>query len=129
MRYLVAALILISAATAYDDSWMNEPHYTLTDGNELYSFCKAAESTAHTTEDGKIEFVGSTDAMMNGHSCYAYIRGVVDSIPLKDFHPTEKVRLSQFVDVVTQYLRDHPAERNQPAYGLVRIALTKAFHK
>jgi hypothetical protein len=53
---------------------------------------------------------------------------VVDSIPEGEgFAPADKVQMTQYVDVVLTYLRDHPNQRHLPAYYLTRTALSNAF--
>jgi hypothetical protein len=52
----------------------------------------------------------------------------VDSIPDGEgFEPDPDVKISQHVDVVLAYLRDHPEKRHLSAYYLTRSALTDAF--
>jgi hypothetical protein len=103
---------------------------SLTDGNELYSWCEAAENV--------VVLSGGTDVMMRSSAtqdevvmatkCWTYIEAVVDSTPAGDeFDPSPGVRLSQYVDVVTAFLKSHPSTRDKNAAPLVMQALIEGF--
>jgi Rap1a immunity proteins len=124
---LLAVVISPVGSSAIPQTWATG-HRVLMDGNALYAVCQKAER-AITFSGEHIE--NSTqvprDAYITG-KCLGYIIAVVDSIPAGEgFDPAENVRLSQYTDVVLRYLRDNPDKRQQPAYYLVRVAITKAF--
>jgi hypothetical protein len=84
-------------------------------GNRLWSLCSQPPNSVAKAE------------------CAGYVLGVVDAIKEDDAVngftaclPTE-VTTVQVVDVVTDYLRQNPAERHYLAAGLVARALARAF--
>jgi hypothetical protein len=104
---------------------------TLTDGNQLYGWCKAYKG-AVKLEDERILLNKSTDAptAFEAGQCLAYVRGVVDSMPVGgDFSPGPKVTLTQYTDVVFKYLDEHPELRDKQASSLVWSGLLQAFSK
>ena len=103
---------------------------SLTNGNELYGWCRTYRETVRT-RDGQFAIPTSdTSVAFDAGSCMAYVRGVVDSTPAGDtFDPNSSVRVSQYVDVVFRYLDAHPEERDQSAGFLAQNALTQAFPK
>lgn len=73
---------------------------------------------------------GSSRTQMSAASCWAYVEGIVDSMPVgEEFSPGEKVRLSQYADVVFAFLKTHPQLRDKMGVVLVQTALCEAFHK
>jgi len=108
-----------------------EYHHVLVRGSELYSLCQAWERNIRVTTENELEAYEATgtrrDAFWAGQ-CWGYIEGIVDSIPAGEgFGPDPKVRVSQFVETVMLYLRNHPEEHHLPAYTIARTALIKAF--
>lgn len=85
MRYLPAFFFLITMLNAEVEPWMKEARYSLTSGNDLYGYCKAAENRARTMDGGKLKYGGTPHDAMEANTCYSYIRGVVDSIPAPTF--------------------------------------------
>jgi len=125
---LVVSLASVSNCSVLAQDWRTKGYHSLKDGNELYSNCQTLqENIKYEGENLRLKTSeGST--VLSAGICWGYIEGVVDSIPVTEgFGPDSNVRLSQYVDVVTAYLRDYPNQRHLPAYGLVRTALTKAF--
>jgi hypothetical protein len=67
--------------------------------------------------------------------CHGYIEGIIDmemfvknNLNLKgDFCIPKNVTAKQLVDIVTQYLNEHPVERRYTAASEVYIAITSAF--
>lgn len=113
----------LGSAQAPRTPWYEKSYHTLMDGNELYSLCIEAEKHIHVSGDGNID-IGSIPAAQ----CWSYVEAVVDSIPAGEgFEPSEKVRLTQYVDIVRIYLKNHPEQRHLPAHFLTRWALTDAF--
>jgi hypothetical protein len=103
---------------------------SLTDGNELHSWCQAYKDAIKTKDDGF--YLQSTDVStgFDAGGCMGYVRGVVDSLPTGgDFSPGPKVKLTQYVDVVFKYLEEHPELRDKPAHILAEDALSRAFPK
>lgn len=125
---LILSLILFVPAPLTQD-WAHKRYHQLLDGNELYSACQDAQKSLRRQGD-YLSFEGDHDTVFNAGKCFGYVTAVVDSIPAGEgFEPDSDVRLTQYVDVVTSYLRDHPASRNQQAHHLARRALTDAFPK
>jgi hypothetical protein len=93
-------------------------------GNELYTLC-------------------NSESYYDKGKCLGYIQGAADlisglqsSLSTKDHQPmwrmndvcgSSNVTSRQVKDVVTLYLRDHPADRDQPAAQLITIALIQTF--
>jgi len=105
---------------------------SLVDGNELYAWCKDAQDTLRIEADGSIQIRSGSShtAVVGAASCWAYIEGIVDSTPAGgQFNPDKNVRLSQYVDVVVEFLKSHPQSRDKMAVALVQTALCEAFHK
>ena len=100
----------------------------LVNGNELYAWCAVAQRVMTPNSEGTVNFSGSIDDAVAGRSCWVYIQGVIDSTPSGgEFNPGPNVRFSQYVDVVTEYLRVHANIRNQPASKLIQNALRESF--
>jgi len=105
---------------------------SLVDGNELYTWCQDARDTLKIEADNSVSFrSGSTHtSVMGAASCWAYIEGIVDSTPAGgEFSPGKNVRLSQYVDVVLEFLKSNPQSRDKMGVVLVQTALREAFHK
>jgi len=83
------------------------------DGNQLNNVCSDE---------------GSSRAM-----CMAYVTGIVDATEYDRFvrDRTQCIRAGvsneQLRDVVKNYLRDHPADRDRNATVIVRLAIQQAF--
>jgi hypothetical protein len=123
-------VVMNSQVTSTQDWWTTKSHYVLEDGDELYAQCQSAAETVKLGEGENADMkptASRTDILQTG-VCWGYIKGVVDSIPAGEgFHPDANVRISQYVDIVTEYLRKNPNRRQQPAYFLARTAVTEAF--
>ncbi|SRR6266850_8538693 len=105
---------------------------SLVNGNELYAWCQGAQDTFRIGADNSINVrSGSSHTdIMGAASCWAYIEGIVDGTPVGgEFKPDKNVRLSQYVDVVFEFLKSHPQSRDKMAMVLVQTALCEAFHK
>jgi hypothetical protein len=95
-------------------------------GNDLYKQCQSSPATpAYGQCVGYIQGVTDTMAgeadlarIKQGKTLYQGFYSHYWCIP-----PVG----SQINDLVIKYLRDHPADRNSGAYGLVSIALTQAW--
>lgn len=82
-------------------------------GNQLYTACSDPRNAA----------------------CESYVTGIVDAVSAmtsgakhkKSFCARPEVQGGQFVEVVVNYLRDHPASRSDGAAGLAIKALTISF--
>lgn len=102
---------------------------SLVGGNELYAWCSTAQRTVNVQVDG-VRFTGSPEDQHAAALCWGYVEGIVDMSPVgEEFNPGEGVRSSQYVDVITNYLKSHPNIRNQSAAELVQNALREAFPK
>jgi hypothetical protein len=120
--------MFVSNCPVLAQDWTKKYYHSLQDGNELYSACQSAQENVQTEgENIRLKTSAGQTALHVG-ICLGYIEGVVDSIPAGEgFEPDANVRLSQYVDVVTEYLRNNPNLRHLSAYRLVRTALTDAF--
>jgi hypothetical protein len=134
MRFVLAfaaacLFVLMGSQATSTQDWTTKRYLVLEDGNQLYSQCQSAEESLKLEEETvSLKPTASRRDAFPAGVCWGYIRAVVDSIPAGEgFEPDENVRLSQYLDVVTAYLRNHPNERQHPAHHLVRIALTEAF--
>jgi hypothetical protein len=135
-RVVGALLLCLSAASAGSRSvpeaeqarpWYNKSYHSLMDGNRLYGACQEAERSLRIEGDSIVAKEHS-DGLVQAGACWGYVNGIVDSIPAgEDFEPNSQVRLSQYVDVILDCLRAHPETRHQPAFGLVRTCLARAF--
>ncbi len=103
---------------------------SLTDGNELYSWCRAYKDVARTKEEGFYIDSENNSTAFDAGMCMGYVRGIVDSLPAGEgFSPGPKVRLTQYADIVFKYLDEHPELRDRQAGILVASALSQAFPK
>jgi hypothetical protein len=125
---LVISLASISSCRVLAQDWTTKSYHSLVDGNDLYSACRSAQENIKFEGENMRLKTSEGSTVLSAGICWGYIEGVVDSIPGGEgFEPDASVRLSQYVDVVTAYLRDNPNQRHLHAYALVRIALTRAF--
>jgi hypothetical protein len=127
---LTAALFFVSATNPQIRD--TGQRVSLTNGNELYTWCQAAQTVLHADANGEVSIKSGArivDALNAGH-CFGYIRGIVDNMPIGgDFSPNPNVKLTQYIDVVFAFLRDHPNVRDRQASLLVERALQEAFSK
>jgi len=81
-------------------------------------------AVAYVTGNRLLEGCTSADPDAQG-ICLGYVIGTVDTltIPCLPAHVTAK----QLQDIVTAYLREHPATRHQPASFLVASAVFATF--
>jgi hypothetical protein len=120
--FCVLSFVVVAALSTYSQD--RELHWVTEDGNDLYSQCLAWEQVQKN--GGK----SAADTVVKGQACYSFILGVVNSLPVsKDFHPRKGTDNEQFVDVIILYLRQHPAERDKPAYYSMVTALKTAFQE
>ncbi len=118
----ILSLMMVAALSTYAQN--TELHWVSEYGNDLYSQCLAWEQVQQN--GGK----SAADTVVKGQACYSFILGVVNSLPInKAFHPPKGTDNEQFVDVVILYLRQHPAERDKPAYYLMVTAFKNAFQE
>jgi hypothetical protein len=111
-------------------SWTTKKHHVLEDGNQLYSECQSLQQNTTIGEGVAVHRDVTREDVMDAGACWRYVKATVDSIPeAEGFEPGSDVRINQYIDVVVLYLRNNPASREQPAYYLVRTALTSAFGK
>jgi len=79
-------------------------------GNELYQNCTAAS--------------GSLQAIF----CVGYVTAVSDSlISQRLMCAPEGAQVGQAMDVIVDYLRAHPEQRQRSGYSLAELALVGAF--
>lgn len=128
-RIVIAAAVLLTTALVIKAEIKETGNrVSLVKGNELYAWCTTAQKTMILSANNEVKTSGSADDMTAASQCWGYVEGVVDSTPAGDgFKPASDVRLSQYVDVVTEYLKAHANIRNKPAAGLIQDALVEAF--
>jgi hypothetical protein len=87
-------------------SFSQDSYRAFADGNALYSACSSP----------------------NKDYCAGYVAAMSDALQREKYvcMPVE-VKLAQAVDVVMNYLRDHPEQRNYNAMSLGQAALAPAF--
>jgi Rap1a immunity proteins len=131
---LLASILCVCVFTtgqiARVDPYFAEKHVSLIDGARLYGWCKAtAELVQASPESDKTLVFPVGRPGQDAAWCYGYVSAIVDSMPLEKgyFAPSPKVRLTQYVAVVTPYLHYHPQLWHQPAAGAVHIALRQEF--
>ena len=127
---VICAVILLPLVTSPQQipAWKTKGHYVLEDGNQLYSDCQSWHRNTVTSGDRIFPSGRNLSEIYTAGACWGYILGVVDSIPASEgFDPAPSVRVTQYIDAVTDYLKSHPQLRDRPAYGLARDALTEAF--
>jgi Rap1a immunity proteins len=79
-------------------------------GNDLYDRC------SNSTDAGPYTF------------CLGFVAGLNDALVMtNDICPTANVTLLQSVDIVRQYLREHPAQRHYTASSAGAMGLMAAF--
>jgi Rap1a immunity proteins len=122
-------LVVVSPSTCDAQSVDSGARVSLTSGNDLYSWCQTAQDIIISGGDNvKMKEHASTEDLTSSALCWGYVRGVVDSIPVGEkFYPDPEVKLSQYIDVVLAYLKQHPNIRQNPAAVIVRIAVEEAF--
>lgn len=118
----VLSFVIVAALSACAQD--RELHWITESGNDLYGQCVAWEQVQQN--GGK----SAADIVVKGQACYSFILGVVNSLPVnKDFHPRKETDNERFVDVVILYLKQHPAEKDKPAYYSIVTALKSAFQE
>ena len=111
MKRHIVALSLITSS-------ISTPSHAMLNGNELHELCSSG-----------------SDA-----SCDYYIMGSAEGLSLMNLIASEAaknikqticmpngVTNRRLIDTVKKYIQDNPKKRNQPASGLVFLALTDAF--
>ena len=103
---------------------------SLTDGNSLYGWCQAYKDVVKMKDDRIYVKSADVSSAFDAGTCMGYVRGIVDSLPAGGgFSPNPNVKLTQYVDVVFQFLDEHPEVRYREAGVLVQVALTRTFPK
>lgn len=81
-------------------------------GNDLYGWCTGTSNTGNLS------------------NCYSYVSAIADvaqSLNAINACIPNGVTVQQITDVTTQYLRNHPATRQNGAMSLTLLALMDAF--
>jgi len=102
-------------------SWASPVWADFKDGNKLYTACQEED-------DNSVSYV------QQSAECHGYITGVIDAINgpdrgVGDFTfcvPPEALGL-QVMDIVTNWLSNHPQDRHYGAHALVAIALSEVW--
>ena len=116
MVVLLAVLASCSAAPATEPNApaLNTDALALKTGRDLLSVC------SHQNERGE----AATGMEI---ACVAYIASAVDSYSVNFCPPPETSTRGQARDLVVEYLRHHPQERNEMAIGQVWLALSQVW--
>ena len=109
MRAITVALALagLTSGSAWD----------ALDGNKLAEDCRAYPS-------GKVK---DTVTALSVGTCFGYIWGVVGAGDRSSFCIPDGVKQLQVIDVVKQWIDQHPALRHYTAASLVTKALKESF--
>jgi hypothetical protein len=107
MRALLLSIVIIAAAST---SYAASPVFAFVHGNDLYPGCQK------TPDNG----------------CFAYLSGVADALEmvaprLTNICRPKGVTIDQMMDVLIDWLEDHPAERHRPAAKLAGLAFAEAW--
>jgi hypothetical protein len=90
-------------------------------GNQLYNYCTAAYAKS------------PSEQWLASGTCFGYVTAVMDALssgnPLNGFKACVPVNadMNQVVDVVKNFIHDHPEKRHLVAVGLVAEAFAAAF--
>jgi hypothetical protein len=128
MLLLVLFFFPMSSMTPQIPETHQRLHFT--DGNQLLAWCNAAQKAIEVNDRGfSVKTRDGAKAFAAGR-CYGFIIGVVQTMPAgEDFSPGPTVRTSQYLDVVTAYLKANPHIRDNGAASLTESALVEAFPK
>lgn len=111
MKKYVAILSLIA-------STVSVPSHAMLAGNELHEICKSGMDAA-------------CDYYIMGSAEGLSLMNLIASDVAKDVKQTiclpSGVTNRRLIDIVKKYVQDNPKKRNQPASGLVFLALTDIF--
>jgi hypothetical protein len=100
--------------------------------NELYRLCSIAQRITSRTAARPDEVLinGTQNEREAANKCWGYLMGVIDSTPIdKNFSPPGERRLSEWVDIVVAYLKANTDKWSQPAFFLVRKAISRKPEK
>jgi hypothetical protein len=130
MKTLFAVAFVILAMTAFGQSTQKTvtapipssvSHWVTFTGNDLYPTCLAWEQTQNNGGQGE------ANTVIKGQTCYAFILGVINAYPASTSFPKGTAYV-QIVDVVVNYLKEHPADRGKDAWYLILKSEEEAFH-
>lgn len=96
-------------------------HWVTMTGNDLYPLCLAWQKTQNNGGQD------DADTVIKGQTCYSFILGVINAYPASTSFP-EGTTNEQIVDVVVNYLKEHPADRGEDAWLLILKSEEEAFH-
>jgi hypothetical protein len=113
----LAAIFILTATPSFADRYIS--------GNDLYPLCSATPENVPGDQQA--------NASTQWGFCRGYIAGVADILENREVAgyracmPAPTVEIGQLAEVVTNFLRDHPDERQLTAASNVAFALSKAF--
>jgi len=123
LRHAAIAAVLLISGQAYG-----------TTGNDLLRSCERVDAPGGVYDSGYcLGFIdGATDAQMRKKVALNFAKvdrsGFWDHIIYgSDYCVREKVTLGQMRLIFIKYARDHPQILDQPAEGVLEIALANAF--
>lgn len=129
MRARFAITLVLLASTAFGQNTQkmvtapipsSVSHWVTMTGNDLYPICLAWQKTENN--GGQEE----ADTVIKGQTCYAFVLGVINTYPASTSSPDGTTN-DQIVDVATNYLKEHPAERSKGAWELILKSEEQAF--
>ena len=113
----LAAIFILTATPSFADGYIS--------GNDLYPLCSATPENVPGDQQA--------NASTQWGFCRGYIAGVADILEngevagYRACRAAPPVEIGQLAEVVTNFLRDHPDERQLTAASNVAFALSKAF--
>jgi hypothetical protein len=127
--FLMLAAAVPSNARAAAQS---EMHATMMTTNELYNLCSIAQriTSSNPARPDEVLINGTQSEREAANKCWGYLMGVIDSTPInRSFSPPEERRLSEWVNIVVAYLKANTDKWSQPAFFLVRKAISRTSEK
>lgn len=130
VKTTMIVLLMLAAAVPSNarTPTQSEMHATLMTTNELYRLCSIAQriTSRNAARPDEVLLNGTESEREAANKCWGYVMGVIDSTPIdKSFSPPEERRLSEWVDIVVAYLKANTDKWNQPAFFLVRKAISR----
>ena len=130
----IVVLVMLAAAVPSNARMpaQSEMHVALMTTNELYRLCSTAQriTSRNPARPDEVLVNGTQDEREAANKCWGYLMGVIDSTPIdKNFSPPGERRLSEWVDIVVAYLKANTAKWSQPAFFLVRKAISRKSEK
>ena len=114
---LATIFILVASSSSFAERYIS--------GNDLYPLCSATPENVPGEQQANVS--------TQWGFCRGYVAGVADILENREVAgyraciPTPTVEIGQLGDIVTNFLREHPEERNLTGANIVALALSQAF--